>query len=92
MESRQAWLDDAAKFVVQFAAARGNAPFLMEDVVALAAPDLRYSRDQRAWGGAAHRAKSWGSIKRVGYAQANTSNRSPKVLWQYTGRMPAVGG
>lgn len=89
---REKWTEEAAQFVTKFAAARGNAPFLMEDAVALAPPDIRYSRDPRSWGGAAHRAKSWGTIKRVGYAQANTSNRSPKVLWQYTGRLPAAGG
>ena len=80
------WTEDAARFLVRFAAARGNAPFLVEDAVALAPAEIRYSRDGRAWGGASLRAKSWGSIKRVGYAQARTSNASPKVLWQYTGR------
>ena len=84
------WTEDAARYVAKFALARGLAPFLMEDAVALAPPDLRYSRDGRAWGGAAKRAQSWGCIKRVGYAQARTSNASPKVLWQFTGHEPAV--
>lgn len=93
--NREAWLDDAAAHIVRFGASRGTAPFLIEDAVALAPADIAYSRDGRCWGGAVKRAQSWGSLRRVGYAAANTSNRSPKVLWQYTGRekpAPKTGG
>lgn len=75
------WKDDALEFLEDFAR-RNSKPFLAEDVVSqwrlLGNPS---PPDGRAWGGVIRSAASQGTICKVGYAPANTSNRSPKCLW-----------
>lgn len=75
------WLSDAAAYILAYAHAhRGG--FLIENVAARwHFAQLPRAHDGRAWGAAARRAQRLGYIKRIGYAPANTSNRSPKVLW-----------
>jgi len=59
-------------------------PFLAEQFVEYATKryGLLPPPDGRAWGGPVRRAALAGKIRKVGYAPANTSNRSPKALWQ----------
>lgn len=80
------WTDEAARRIVRYAFRVAPSPFLIEDVKAYFDHELGSPSDPRNWGGAAHKARAWGSLRRVGYAAATTSNRSPKVLWQYTGK------
>ena len=59
--------------------------FLVEDVAAAAGTPVGV--DGRAWGAIAQAARRRGWIQADGYAPANSSNRSPKVLWR-----SAIGG
>ena len=59
-----------------------DAPFLAEDFVAWCAGQIAPPPDGRAWGAVLQRSARKGRIVRVGYAPANTSNRSPKCLWK----------
>jgi hypothetical protein len=43
--------------------------------------DIAQPPDGRAWGAVVNRAARAGLIRKLGYAAANTSNRSPKCLW-----------
>lgn len=72
------WTDIAAEEIRDYARSTGE-PFLIEDVVAIsrAGPPP----DGRAWGAATRKASRAGWIVRIGYAPANSSNRSPKCLW-----------
>jgi hypothetical protein len=58
--------------------------FLAEEFVAWARvrPNLDMPPDGRAWGSVVRRAALAKRIEKVGYAPANTSNRSPKCLWR----------
>ena len=97
MSHNEAWLDEAAAGIVRYAARVAPSPFLIEDASAYVSvrTPAGSPAEPRQWGGAVKRAQSWGSLRRVGYAAANSSNRSPKALWQYTGRekpAPKTGG
>jgi hypothetical protein len=46
--------------------------------------DVAQPPEPRAWGAVISTAARRGLIRRIGYAPANTSNRSPKCLWQRT--------
>ena len=75
------WKDRAAQIIADYAAIHGR--FLIEEVLPYAAlRGLPEPPDARAWGAATKRAKALGYIKACGYAPANMSNRSPKILWR----------
>lgn len=56
--------------------------FLAEQFVTFARRIVGDPPDGRAWGGPIRRAAIAGTIKRVGYGLAASSNHSPKALWQ----------
>lgn len=64
--------------------------FLAEEFIAWARvrPNLAMPPDGRAWGAVVKRAAHANRIEKVGYAPANTSNRSPKCLWKETRACP----
>lgn len=74
------WTEGAARAIRDYAA-RGAA-FLIEDVTYTPPPD------GRAWGAATRLAVKRGWIKKVGYAPANSSNKSPKCLWSAVDGFP----
>lgn len=76
------WIDRAAELVVRYA--RKHDRFLVEDVRAAAAAHamIEPPPNLKAWGAAVQRARSLGAVRACGYAPANSSNRSPKVLWE----------
>lgn len=59
-------------------------PFIIEDVRAWAEGLWLISppHDSRAWGAVIRRAAANGTVRKVGYAPAKSSNLSPKVQWQ----------
>ncbi len=76
------WTGRALEFFHEFAV-NAKRPFLTEDVVSdWNANGFDAPPDGRAWGAVVRRAAKAGVISKVGYAPANTSNRSPKVLWR----------
>ena len=79
---RALWRETAARLIRDYGRMACK-PFLIEDVVPYAKRrGLEDPPDGRAWGAAAKLAKRSGYIEACGYAPANTSNRSPKVLWR----------
>lgn len=79
------WMDDCVERLAHFVADRPGRPFLAEefvDTLRHQAPELLADIDPRALGGVIREAAKRGIIVRVGYAPANTSNRSPKCLWR----------
>lgn len=74
------WTDRAADEIAAFARAKGS-PFVIEEVRPEAEKRIGSPPDERAWGAATQKAARAGSIKKVGYAPTNSSNRSPKVQW-----------
>jgi hypothetical protein len=76
------WNDDADRALRVFLRARDGG-FLAEDFVAWTRwnRDIVQPPDGRAWGAVLNRAARAGLIRKLGYAPANTSNRSPKCLW-----------
>lgn len=78
------WIDSTVEMIGRYCRIH-TGPFLAEDVRSFA--DVRRHPappDGRAWGAAMKRAKSKGMIRSIGFAPANSSNRSPKVLWERT--------
>ncbi len=76
------WVERAAELVIRYA--RKHGPFLCEDV-RQAACEYRMIEsppNSKAWGAAVKLAQHRGHIRAIGYAPANSSNRSPKVLWE----------
>jgi len=79
---RAQWRDTAAKLVLAFAEQCAK-PFLTEDAAAFAySHGLPQPVEPRAWGSVMQLAKRRGCIVSTGFALANSSNRSPKVLWR----------
>lgn len=78
------WFDRALLALRAFVAERGTRSFLAEEFVAYAREQMGCASppDGRAFGGVMKRAAATGVIVRVGYALANSSNRSPKCLWR----------
>lgn len=76
------WIDRAAELVVRYA--RKHDRFLVEDVREAASRHgmIEDPPNLKAWGAAVKMAQHRGHIRSVGYAPANSSNRSPKVLWE----------
>lgn len=72
------WVELAATAIRRYAENHGE--FLVEQVIA-ASPEIPPPPDGRAWGAATRLARGRGWIRKIGYAPANTSNRSPKCLW-----------
>jgi len=76
------WQRRALGYVREFIALGNRGPFLCEDVRAFAeAAGLPNPPTKRAWGAVMRDARQAGLIRNVGYAPANSSNRSPKVSW-----------
>jgi hypothetical protein len=73
------WSTDATAALLGYARRIGR-PFLIEEVRQVATW-LASPPDGRAWGAVTRRAALAGSIVRVGYAPAASSNCSPKCLW-----------
>lgn len=72
------WIQTAATAIRRYAENHGE--FLVEQVIK-AYPEIPEPPDGRAWGAATRLAVRRGWIRKVGYAPANSSNRSPKCLW-----------
>lgn len=76
------WSEVALAFVRRFVSDRPH-PFLAEDVRAAAKVwGLIEPQNAKAWGPVIKRAERAGVVRACGYAPANSSNRSPKVLWR----------
>ena len=79
------WMDVCVSRLEEFVRARPGDSFLAEEYMEWlrhASPDLLDGIDLRAFGGVIREAAKQGLIVRIGYAPANTSNRSPKCLWR----------
>jgi hypothetical protein len=76
---QDSWSVDATAALLAYAHRIGRS-FLVEEVRE-AATWLPSPPDGRAWGAVTRRAALAGSIVRVGYAPAASSNCSPKCLW-----------
>lgn len=59
-------------------------PFLVEDVRegAYMMEFIEPPPNEKAWGAAVQLARRRGWVRPIGYAPANSSNRSPKVRWE----------
>ena len=74
------WSDRAGELLLEYAAQRG--PWMVEDLREWAyVHGLPSPPDGRAWGAVVQRAARAGSIVRVGWCEAKSSNLSPKGLW-----------
>jgi hypothetical protein len=79
------WNRRADTALMSFLIEQCGVPFLSEQFVkyALERFGVAPPPDPRAWGGPIRRAAAKRRIVKTGrYAPANTSNRSPKALWQ----------
>jgi hypothetical protein len=76
------WQRDAVEQIRRFCGVFGR-PFMCEEVRDFATRcGLREPPNRKAWGPAIKAAESAGVVEPIGYAPANSSNRSPKVLWR----------
>jgi hypothetical protein len=82
MSAGMPWVERAAGLVRAYALKHGK--FLVEDVRAAAAEweMIEDPPNAKAWGAAVQLARRRGWVNACGYAPANSSNRSPKVLWE----------
>ena len=78
----EGWTDKAYQLLQDFLRVQQGVPFLAEFFVGWAKSRIEAPHDPRAWGKPVQRAARAGLIERVGYAKANSSNRSPKALWR----------
>lgn len=78
------WTSDAMAAVSLYCTAHPAREFLTEDVRAFCAElDLADTPlNEKAWGPIMRKAAKDGLIRKVGYAQARSSNMAPKVLWR----------
>lgn len=76
------WINTAVSQLRVFVAQRSGAPFLTEDFRRWAQTRLTAPPDGRAYGHVMKRAARLGVIQSNGFAAADSSNGSPKVLWQ----------
>jgi len=78
------WTYQAVALITAFAKANAGRTFLIEEARAYAIENgLPHPPDARAWGGATRSARAKGRIKKVGAAQAASSNLSLKHTWEY---------
>lgn len=76
------WSIQAEAYAEMMIKRRGFKPFLMEEIVAAAIRDgIPEPPDRRSWGGIIRALAKRGVVRKMGYAEAATSNCSPKVLW-----------
>lgn len=74
------WSDRAGELLLEYAAQRG--PWMVEDLREWAyVHGLPSPPDGRAWGAVVQRAARAGTIIRIGWQEAKSSNLSPKGLW-----------
>jgi hypothetical protein len=74
------WTETALDLLRSFLVAH-PAAFLAEEFRAWASGQLSAPPDARAFGAVMTAAKKLGMVEFVGYAPANSSNRSPKCRW-----------
>lgn len=75
------WSERAYRWFVIYA--RTHAEFITEAAREYAeAQCIPAPPDKRAWGAVAQHAAREGIVESIGYAPANSSNRSAKVLWR----------
>lgn len=76
-----AWTERAVGYVMEYVVTHRE-PFLCEAIREFALSRDGFKADQpKAWGHVMRVAAKLGVVKSVGYAPANSSNRSAKVLW-----------
>lgn len=75
------WVDSAYAAFVAFARAYPDRKFTTEDV-RLAAKGVPEAPDPRAWGAVAQRVKREGVVIPCGWRPVESSNGSPKTVWQ----------
>jgi hypothetical protein len=81
-QSSPKWSDQAEAYAEMMIAKRGYKPFLMEEIVQAAIRDgIPEPPDRRAWGHVIRALAKRGVVRKMGFAEAATSNCSPKVLW-----------
>lgn len=81
-QSNPKWSVQAEAYAEMMIGRRGFKPFLMEEIVAAAIRDgIPEPPDRRSWGGIIRALAKRGVVRKMGYAEAATSNCSPKVLW-----------
>lgn len=79
------WQERAIGYLLEWIATGNRGPFMCEDVRAFAERrGLESPPTKRAWGGVMRAAKDRCIVQAIGYAPANSSNRSPKVQWTAT--------
>lgn len=80
----EGWSADARAALVRYAQENPHLQFLAEHVRQWAEGKGLVSAPEngRAWGSVFRNAAADGLIVRVGYAPADSSNRSPKCLWE----------
>ncbi len=76
------WAEKAHSFFWAFARVREARQFTTEDVRVSSENVVPAAPDARAWGSIAMRLKREGIIVAVGYRGVESSNGSPKTLWQ----------
>lgn len=75
------WRETAWQLLVMYLVGHRE-DFLAEQFVAWASPMIVRPPDPRAWGCVLMMARRRGTIVKVGYRPAATSNMSPKCLWR----------
>jgi hypothetical protein len=80
--ARELWCQEAYELLTKFLVEQGGEPFLAEVFVRWATERIEAPHDPRAWGKPIQEASRRHLIERIGYAPANSSNRSPKALWR----------
>lgn len=77
------WRASAYDWLRRWLLVKNGKLFLTEDFVQFAeSQGLAKPHDGRAYGAVIQRAARYGLIRKMGYAPANSSNCSPKCLWQ----------
>lgn len=80
------WNDRAYRLLLEYILIKRGASFLAEEFRLWAESRIEAPPDPRTWGKPIQAAAYKHLITRVGFAKANTSNRSPKALWMRADR------
>lgn len=81
---RPGWSEDALQAVRTFASTHIGQHFLAETVRSWCESShaVESPKNERAWGAVMRRAAKEGCVRKVGYAPSQSSNLSPKTLWE----------